>query len=146
VKETLRVRHYVRYMDDFVLLPDERTEARARLAEIERFLEGRLCLRLDPRRIVIAPLRCPRDFLGYVHHPGGRIRVRRRSVRRLWRRLAVLDARLERQEPAWSSVRASLASRHGLARHADAFRLSREIFGRRDVRNLGKRLLVRTVA
>jgi hypothetical protein len=66
-------------------------------------------------------------------------------VKRLWRRLPLLDARLERGELAWGSVRASLASWHGLARHADAFRLSREIFGRRDVRNLGKRLLVRSL-
>jgi retron-type reverse transcriptase len=145
VKEELRVRHYVRYMDDFILLLDGRGEARARLAEIESFLSGRLRLRLNPRRIVLAPVSCPRDFLGYVQHPDGRTRVRRRSVRRLWRRLALLDARLERKELAWTSVRASLASWHGLAKHADAFRLSREIFGRRDVRNLGKRLLVRSL-
>jgi hypothetical protein len=66
-------------------------------------------------------------------------------VKRLWRRLALLDARLEREQVEWTSVRASLASWHGLALHADAFRLSREIFGRRDVRNLGKRLLVQSL-
>ncbi|MGH7286823.1 MAG: hypothetical protein ACREI8_02255, partial [Myxococcota bacterium] len=110
--------------------------------EVERFLEQRMHLRLNPRRVVIAPLSEPRDFLGYVHHPGGRTRVRRRSVKRLWRRLLPLEARVEEGELAWRSARASLASWQGLARHADAFRLSREIFGRRDVRNLGKRLLV----
>lgn len=40
-------------------------------------------------------------------------------------------------------VRSSMSRWFGLAEHADAFRLSRSIFAVRDVRNLGKRLLVR---
>jgi hypothetical protein len=90
VKETLRVRHYLRYMDDFVLLLDGREEARARLVQIEAFLAERLSLRLNPRRVVLAPLAAPRDVLGYVHYADGRTRIRRRSVRRRWRRLPVL--------------------------------------------------------
>ncbi len=143
VKETLRVRHYLRYMDDFVLLLDARDEARVRLARIEEFLHARLRLSLNPRRVVIAPLSSPRDFLGYVHFAGGRTRVRRRSVRRLWRRLAVLEEGVEAGRITWASARASVASWLGLAKHADSFRLSRAIFADRDVRNIGKRLLVR---
>ncbi len=145
VKETLRVRHYVRYMDDFVLLLDTRDDARLGLAQIETFLDEPLRLALNPRRVEIAPLSSPRDFLGYVHFPGGRTRVRRRSVRRLWRRLAALEERLESGRVLWPSARASVASWLGLAKHADAFRLSRAIFGVRDVRNIGKRLLVRSL-
>lgn len=142
VKETLRVRHYLRYMDDFVLLLDGRDEARMRLAQVEAFLGERLQLELNPRRVVIAPLSCPRDFLGYVRHPDGRIRVRRRSVRRLWRRLRSLEGGVASGGVAWPSARASVASWLGLAKHADAFRLSRAIFSVRDVRNVGKRMLV----
>lgn len=143
VRERLRVRHYLRYMDDFVLLLESRDEARARLAEVETFLRERLRLRLNPRRLVIAPLACPRDVLGYVHYSSGRLRVRRRSVRRLWRRLGVLEERVRAERIPWSSVRGSVASWIGLAKHADAFHLSRAIFTARDVRNIGKRLLVR---
>jgi hypothetical protein len=146
VKETLRVRQYVRYMDDFILLVAGREEARARLAEIRAFLAERLRLALNPRRIVLAPLSCPRDFLGYLHHPGGRTRVRRRSVQRLWRRLRVLHADVAAGRVVWPAARASVASWLGLARYADAFRLSRAIFGARDVRNVGKRLLVRVAS
>ena len=92
--------------------------------------------------MVIAPLSCPRDFLGYVRHPDGRIRVRRRSVRRLWRRLRSLEGGVASGGVAWPSARASVASWLGLAKHADAFRLSRAIFSVRDVRNVGKRMLV----
>lgn len=50
-KEGLRVRHYIRYMDDFILLlDDDRAQARRRLRAIEAFLSERLRLRLNPRR------------------------------------------------------------------------------------------------
>lgn len=110
VKERLRVRHYVRYMDDFVVLAADRAEARHRLGEIEAFLAERLRLGLNPRRTVIAPLSAPLDFLGYVHRAGGGTRVRRRSVRRLRRRLPALAEGLDAGEIGWDGARASVAS------------------------------------
>ena len=44
------------------------------------------------------------------------------------------------------AVRASLASRLGLAKHADAFRLARRNFTARDMDNIGKQLLVTVTA
>jgi hypothetical protein len=93
----------------------------------------------------VAPIAEPCDLLGYVHHPGGRVRVRRRSVRRLWRRLPGLERRLAANAIGSAMARASVASWCGLAKHADAFRLSRSIFTQRDVANLGKRLLVQSL-
>jgi RNA-directed DNA polymerase len=146
VKEELRVRHYLRYMDDFLLLAGDRREGRALRARIEAFLGERLLLRLNPRRVILAPLGAPRDVLGYVRHGDGRVRVRRRSVRRLVRRIGALARAHGEGRVGREAVRSSLASWLGLARHADAFRLSRSIFARRDVANLGKRLLVRTLS
>jgi hypothetical protein len=145
VKETLRVRHYLRYMDDLTLVAGDRALARQYLAAVERYARERLELRLNPRRTVVAPVRHPRDLLGYVRHPDGRIRVRRRSVRRLCARLDRLRWQIDAGQVESGFVHASLASWFGLAKHADAFRLSRAIFNVRDVHNLGKRLLVRTL-
>jgi hypothetical protein len=49
-------------------------------------------------------------------------------------------------ELPWPAARSSVASWLGLAKHADAFQLSRAIFTARDVRDIGKRLLVRMAA
>jgi len=146
VKETLRARHYIRYMDDFLLLADDREQARAWLRSVRGLLREQLLLDFNPRRVVIAPLWVPRDFVGYVHHVGGQTRVRRRSVRRLWRRLPALEERLLAGEITWDTVRSSVASWFGLARHADTFHLSAAIFAERDVRSIGKRLLVQQLA
>ena|SRR5438445_278765 len=77
-----------------------------------------------------------------VDHADGRRRVRPRSARRLWRRLRALEAAVAVGRVRWPAARASVASWLGLAARADAFRLSRAIFAARDVRNVGKRLLV----
>jgi RNA-directed DNA polymerase len=107
VKEALRVPHYIRYMDDFLLLLDGRAAARAHLAAIEVFVRDQLRLRLNPRRVVLAPAGCVRDVLGYVHHSDGRVRVRCRSVRRLWRRLPVFR-RTPASRPAGVGVRSGI--------------------------------------
>jgi hypothetical protein len=88
----------------------------------------------------VAPLDRPHGVLGYVHRAGGALRVRRRSVHRLWRRLGGLE------HAEWPAVRSSIASFVGLACHADAFTRTRDLFTRRDVRNVGKRLPVLSLA
>jgi len=94
---------------------------------------------------VVAPVGEPCDLLGYVHHAGGRSRLRRRSARRLWRRLPALERRLAAGAIDRATARASVASWFGLATHADAFRLSRSIFRQRDIEHIGKRWLVHSV-
>jgi RNA-directed DNA polymerase len=143
VKEELRARHYLRYMDDFVLLADDAAEAQRWRRAIDAFLAGRLVLRLNPRRTVLAPLAAAADVLGYVHFADGRVRVRRRSARAIWRRLPSLAAREASGSLLRANARATIASWQGHAAHADSFRLARAMFVARDVRGLGKRMLVR---
>ena len=145
VKEYLRVRHYLRYMDDFLLLAADRKEARNRLDAVRAFVTEHLRLELNPRRVIVAPVGEPCDLLGYVHHPGGRVRVRRRNVRRLWRRLPALARRVSAGKIDSGSARASVASWFGLAKYADAFRVSKRIVMQRDVENVGKRRLVQSL-
>jgi hypothetical protein len=146
VKETLRRRFYLRYMDDFVILGDERAELWAALREVERFLHERLHLSLRPERTSVRPVAAGVDFLGYVVYPNGCKRVRRRNVVNVRRRLARLEAGHARGEVSLSHARQSIASWLGLAKHARAFRLSRSLFLAHDVRNIGKRLLLRMVS
>jgi len=146
VNERLRVRHYLRYMDDFLLLAADRREARDRLGAVGAFLTEHLRLELNPRRVVVAPVSEPCDLLGYVHYADGRSRVRWRNVRRLWRRLPALARRVAGGEIGSESARASVASWFGLAKYADAFGLSVRIFTQRDVDNVGNRLLVQILS
>jgi retron-type reverse transcriptase len=74
VKETLRVRHYLRYVDDFVCLDSSKTALRQVLAAQEEKLAA-LGLGLDPRKVRLAPVSTGLPFLGFVVSPG-RLRLR----------------------------------------------------------------------
>lgn len=94
-------------------------------------------------RTSITPVATGVDLLGYVVYPNGYKRVRRRNVVNVRRRLARQEAGHTQGAIPFFHARQSIASWLGLARHACAFRLSRQLFLEHDVRNIGKRLLLR---
>lgn len=142
VKEDLQRRAYIRYMDDFVILGEEKAELWDVLREVERFLQERLRLSLQPQRTSVRPVAAGIDVLGYVVYPNGYTRVRRRNVANVRRRLKRLEAGHARGEIPFAHARQSITSWLGLAKHASAFRLSRSLFLAHDVRHIGKRLLL----
>ncbi len=81
VKEELRVKGYVRYVDDFLLFHDERAvlrdwgnRVREKLAELR--------LEIHPDKYRLQPTRCGVDFVGFVCFANGRRRIRSTNVRR----------------------------------------------------------------
>ncbi len=155
IKEQLRQRYYIRYMDDFVILgqEDKSYEAKPRkigkrelwkvLDEVRAYLVGHLKLELNPKRVAVTPIEQGVDFLGYVIFPGGYKRIRRRNVVNFRRRLKRLAMGYSEETIPYDQARASMANWLGLAKHANAFRLSRAIFLEQDVCHIGKRLLIK---
>lgn len=115
VKHDLRVRHYIRYVDDFVLLDESPEWLSYARADIEAFLPDRLGVRLNPRKTVLQPIERGIDFVGQVIKPWRRT-VRRRTLR---------DAlsRLERSRDA--DFKASANSYFGLLRQSPDSHLDR---------------------
>jgi len=64
VKHTLKCRHYVRYVDDFILLADDAAQLRRWQAQIDEFLANTLSLKCK-EAAVMQPLCQGIDFLGY---------------------------------------------------------------------------------
>jgi len=91
VKHRIGARHYVRYVDDFVLLhesPDWLNEA---LTEIAAFLPSRLNLHLNPKKNYPAAGSARIDFVGQVVKPWHRT-VRRRTFNDALARTAAAQA------------------------------------------------------
>ncbi len=84
VKQKLRVRHYVRYCDDFVLVVKTRTEAYLLACILEQFLYDKLGVHLHPNKIHVRAWTQGIDFLGYVLLPKAII-IRPKTVRRMLR-------------------------------------------------------------
>jgi len=83
IKERLRVRRYVRYMDDFVLWADSRQALKALKTEIDQFLSNPLRLSAKPPCLNHADQGM--TFLGYKVYPAG-LRLAARSRQRFRRK------------------------------------------------------------
>lgn len=86
VKHELKVRHYIRYVDDFVLLHESPQQLNTWLAEIEAFLPT-LGARLNPAKTILQPAARGIDFVGQVIKPWRRV-TRRKTVAEAARRIA----------------------------------------------------------
>lgn len=86
-KHELKARHYIRYVDDFVLLHESPQQLNVWLAEIEAFLPT-LGARLNPTKTILQPVARGIDFVGQVIKPWRRS-TRRKTVSEATMRIAV---------------------------------------------------------
>lgn len=68
VKHTLKAHHYIRYVDDFVLLHESPQQLNAWLDDINQFLPT-LGLQLNPSKTILQPIDRGVDFVGQVIRP-----------------------------------------------------------------------------
>jgi RNA-directed DNA polymerase len=87
VKHELRVEHYIRYVDDFLLLHESPAQLNAWRSAIEAFLPVALGARLNQSKTIIQPVDRGIDFVGHVVKPWRRT-LRRRTRDATLHRLA----------------------------------------------------------
>ena len=86
VKHALKIKHYVRYADDFVIFSADKEELIANLKHIRFFLEENLKLSLHPNKVFIKTLYAGLDFLGWLHFPYHRV-LRTTTKKRMFKNL-----------------------------------------------------------
>ncbi len=126
VKQELKVRPYLRYVDDMVVLDhDKHRLAEIRAAACERLATDRL--QLHPRKAHVTPVADGLNLLGYVVYPAGR-RLRNDNGHRFARKLRRMSVAYRAGRLEWTKVAASTQSWIGHAQHADTDGLRRAIF------------------
>jgi RNA-directed DNA polymerase len=126
IKETLKVKRYLRYVDDFALFSDDRTFlADARIA-IETYLAG-LRLEIHPIKSQLFETRYGANFVGFRVLPD-RIRVRSDNLHRARWRLNQMQSRYSQGLMSIVDVQRSLTSWGAHLNHADTHRLQQKIF------------------
>ena len=126
VKEALECRHYIRYVDDFVVLDNIKECLHRVKAEMEGYL-SKLRLKLHPYKCQIFPVKAGTDFLGYQIFPSHR-RLRKSAVTRARRRLKRLQRDYSSGNISQHDVNQSVQSWLGHVQHADTYGLRRAIF------------------
>ncbi|PIZ54772.1 hypothetical protein COV03_01875 [Candidatus Uhrbacteria bacterium CG10_big_fil_rev_8_21_14_0_10_41_26] len=112
VKHRLRVKHYIRYADDFVIFSQNRELLTQLLTEIQDFLLRMLKLELHPNKVEIRTVASGIDFLGWVHFTDHCV-LRTTSKRRMTRHLQT------------NPSQATIASYRGLLSHGNTDRILR---------------------
>ena len=111
-KRELKLKHYVRYADDFVILsPEDRQTLEDFILVIGKFLEKKLKLSLHPHKVSIATWASGIDFLGWISFPDHRV-LRTTTKRRMLKRVAA--------QPSENTV----ASYCGMLSHGNAKKLT----------------------
>jgi len=137
VKHKLKVRFYIRYVDDFVLLSKNKEDLILWAKKIESFLKENLDLELNWRKSKLRPISDGIDFLGYIIRPNY-VLVRRRVVnncksrlRDIQKRLSHLnndDRTLEFVPSIVEKTRKSFSSYLSHFKHANSYNLINLIF------------------
>lgn len=78
VKHGLRCRHYIRYVDDFVLLHESPQWLNDARTKIDTLLHEKLAAHLNPKKTIMQPIERGIDFAGQVIKPWRRT-LRRRT-------------------------------------------------------------------
>jgi RNA-directed DNA polymerase len=91
VKHQIGARHYIRYVDDFVLLHESPQWLNAAHDEIESFLPECLHAGLNPSKTILQPIDRGIDFVGQVIKPWRRI-TRRRTFNDALRRVREIES------------------------------------------------------
>lgn len=126
IKHELRVKHYIRYMDDFVILGGDKRELARMKQLISAFLQERLRLELHPKKSVVYPARKGIDFLGYTVYERS-VFLRKDTVKRFVRRTRAYKKKVSRGEMEYERLVASAISWSAYAQYARSWRLRRDL-------------------
>jgi len=126
VKHSLRIKPYLRYMDDFIILSDSKSElARVKLL-IGEFLQKKLLLALHPKKTFIHPSWKGIDFLGYVLFEK-HVLLRKSTVGRFVKRMKRYRKELKVGLISQEKISASVLSWVAYAEYASSWMLRKRI-------------------
>ncbi len=126
IKHGLRIKYYLRYCDDFIILSDSENYLRGLILEINNFLQNKLKLNLHPDKIIIRKHRRGIDFLGYVIFPHYRV-LRTKTKRRIFKKMQKRKQELENNSISEESFNQSLQSYLGILKHCDGWKIKKKI-------------------
>ena len=86
VKQELKIRGYIRYVDDFVLMHQDKGFLLDNFRKIEVFIREKLRLKIHPKKIILKTYASGIDYLGYVSFPNHGV-LRTKTKRRMFKRI-----------------------------------------------------------
>lgn len=126
VKHKLKVKHYLRYADDFVILSQSKDYLERLIPLIDQFLREKLDLELHPDKIVFRKFRSGIDFLGYIVFPY-HIMPRTKTKKRLLRKIKAKVNEFKSGQISEEKMNETIQSYLGYLGHANTYQFVKEL-------------------
>lgn len=126
-KRQLRIRYYVRYMDDGVCV-GRLDEVKEWEEKVGAFLKEKLELELNPKKTFIVPIWAGVDFCQYRVFPDT-IKLKKPTALRMKRNLKRVQRLYASGEMTLERAKRTVTSYHGQLSHCDSYQLRKKIFG-----------------
>ena len=115
-KHRLKVKYYIRYADDFVVLSEDKKYLEGIREQMKEFLKNNLKLKMHPNKVFIKTIYSGVDFLGWVQFSKYRV-LRTSTKRRMFRNITK------------NQKEGTLQSYLGLLSHGNTYDLKQKLLG-----------------
>ncbi len=128
IKHKLKIRYYIRYVDDFVILSPNKRYLHQTRDRVRTFLREELLLELHPKKQSIFPVEKGIDFLGHVIFKNFTL-LRKSNKEAFRKKLKKLKKGLGQNKVSEEEMRRSITSWLAHAQFSDTFRLRKRMIG-----------------
>lgn len=126
VKNRLKAKYYIRYVDDLVILDNDKAELEGWMSEISKFLKEKLSVQLHPEKSKIIRLRRGVDFLGFRIFYYHKL-LRKANMRKMQRRLENFRSLYLEKKMDYDEIYNSFHGWFAYAKRANTYGLRRNI-------------------
>lgn len=126
VKHELKIKHYIRYTDDFVIVSADEKYLKEMIPRLQVFLHEKLRLKLHPNKIFIKKYHQGIDFLGHViflHYRLLRAKTKKRMIKNIQNKIFDFKHSIISEK----NLQQTMQSYFGMLSHVNAYNLSKGI-------------------
>ena len=126
-KHTLRAKKYIRYMDDVIILDNDKHKLRHYQEQISNFIETHLKLELN-NKTCISTCKSGIDFCGYRVFPNY-VKLRKKTYTKMMRRIRQMVYLYSQGKISEFEVQQTMGSYYGFLKHCDSYNIRTRLFG-----------------
>lgn len=126
VKHELRIKYYIRYMDDIIVLDNNKKQLHEVKAKIENYLNNVLKLHLN-NKTALRPISLGIEFVGYKIWPT-HAKLKKKTALKIKHRLRYLRKAYKRKEIGFNKINSIVQSYMGIFKYCNSYFLRKKIF------------------
>lgn len=125
VKHILKAKHYIRYVDDFIIMHHSAEQLEYFKEMINCFLKKELVLQLHPDKSKIRPLYAGNDFLGLRIYSYHRL-LKKKNLRKFRKKIVIMHSKYKSKQISFDEVYDFLEGWIAYSKHANAFNIRKK--------------------